>query len=269
MRLIYPHGLGDVIQALPSFARYAEKIGDTLEIGVLARLPACAEVLAGAPFVASVFAVADPWRDYEPRDTWDGYERGMIDLGKRHQALLVWTHRPTDALDPAWCKAYRVAQELGVAWEPQCPDLSHLERSDAFRRGCIDGMGFRRLVHESSGNPAKDVDLDRRAGDLVLPVEGESLAYHRGLCESAPWFIGVDSGPAHLASCNTADVTWVFSTTPIQQAIPLWRDVNVLVVGEQSEALVASWNAWRRANDAMVRYNVHVQIGAAVGGKSA
>jgi hypothetical protein len=261
MRLIFPHGLGDVIQALPSFRRLAEKCGEPLDVGVLARLPACAEVLDGAPYVKSLFAVADPWRDYEPRDTWQGYESGMLDLARRHGGTLVWTRRPDDPLDPRWCKAFRIADELGVEWQPERPDLSHLERGEDFRHGCIDGVRVRTVMHVSSGNPAKDValpDVALAPDEVVLPVEGRSLAYTWGLIQSAERFVGVDSGPAHLASCSDVlDVKWIFTTTPIEQAVPLWRPVRVLAPA----ALVERWFAWRRCNVAMSPHNAVEVVG--------
>lgn len=275
MRLLFPHGLGDVIQALPAFAALAQQRGEQLEVGVLERIPAARELLEAQPYVARVFGTRDPWRDFEPRDTWNGYRIGMAALEAEHGGQLVWTRPPRDPLDPAWCKALRIAQELGVEYAPAPPALGALWfATDAVRaRAEIDQRGKPSfvVVHGSAGNPSKDVDVEllrqiaapaKPSPSFAIPAGDASLAWHLGLLDRAAAFVGVDSGPAHLASCcPQTPVTWVFTETRVEQAIPLWRDVRVVVLGPRADELRRSWDRWSRANRHLVEYNVAIAEG--------
>lgn len=279
IRLLYPHGLGDVIQALPAFEAFARARGDTLDVGVLARIPAARDVLAAQPFVGNVFGIEDPWRDFEPRDTWAGYEIGIKAITEKHGGAMLRTAPPRDPLDPAWCKAYRVAQELGVEYAPVHPSLAKLWlHTDAVRaRTEIDERGrpIYAVLHGSAGNPSKDVEVSTlgevarlvgHAGPcFAVPVGSSSIAWHLGFIERAAQFVGVDSGPAHLASCTRTPVAWVFTRTPIEQAVPLFRPVTVVAIGDEAEVLVRRWERWSRANRHMVEHEVNVAIGESHG----
>lgn len=279
IRLLYPHGLGDVIQALPAFEMFARKRGEQLDVGVLERIPAAREILESQPYVGGVFGIKDPWRDFQPADTWAGYRVGMAAIEAEHGGKMLWTSPPRDPLDPAWCKAYRVAQELGVEYAPLAPTLARLWlHEDAVRsRTQIDELGkpIYAVVHGRAGNPTKDVDdatlaqvassLGHSAKCFPIPVGSSSLAWHLGLIERAALFVGVDSGPAHLASCTRTPVAWVFTRTPIEQAVPLFRPVRVVVLGDEADALVRRWERWADANRHLVEYPVEVAIGAVHG----
>lgn len=269
IRLVVPHGLGDLIQALPSLEALARRHGEQLDIGVLDRLPACRELLEAQPYVGRVFGTVDPWRDFTPPDTWEGYAAGMRFLADVHCGTLLRTAPPYDPTSRLVCKAARIADELGVPWEPVQPSLGRLWFApDAVRARTKldeDGKPLYVLAHGESGNPRKDVDwntlaayADSAAPVVRIPVPGASLAWHLGVMERAVAVIGVDSGPAHLASCTRTRVVWVFTETPIEQAIPLWRDVEVIVRGPRADELLASWEAWRRANASLVQFNVRV-----------
>lgn len=276
IRILFPHGLGDVIQALPAFATFAQKHGDTLDVGVLDRLPAAREVLEAQPYVARVFGIRDPWRDFSPRDTWAGYRVGMAAIEAEHGGRLLWTAPPRDPLDPAWCKAYRIAQELGVEYAPVPPSLGMLwSHCDAVRvRAELDQRGKPSfaVIHGESGNPTKDVSHDDLASivdalgvpgpRIPIPVGDSTLAWHLGLLDRAAAFVGVDSGPAHLASCcPQTPVTWVFTETRVEQAVPLWRNVGVVVLGPRADELRRSWDRWSRRNRHLVEYNVSIAEG--------
>lgn len=262
--VIFPHGFGDCIQAVPSLREYAKKIGSAIEVGVLERLPACCEVFEGLDFVARVFGVDDPWRDFQPRDTIQGYTLGMRVLEAKHGGRLVWTNPPQRATAPGWCKARRIADELGVDWRPENPWP---------QGGLLDALltGHAR-THGEAGNPPKNVTQEKLeaiaryfvgpdVGVLAIDTGGELCDLSRDL-RRASLFVGVDSGPAHLASCvDGLEVVWVFKTTPIQQAIPLWRDVRVVVVGPEQHAIVESWERWKAANASMVQHAVSVAKG--------
>lgn len=296
--LLFPHGLGDVIQALPSFERYAAKIGDRLTVGVLARLPACREALQGAPWCAGVLALSDPWNDFEPANTWDGYRAGVASIERDHPTgRYLTTARPCIATDPAWSKAVRIAMELGVDHTPTRPDLTHL---DAAERAAGDlwarlerPAGERlALIHGESGQPRKDVShavlrqtascafsfqttLRPGAPDLrpthsvPLPLRDEhgrarSLAFHAGALAAADLFVGIDSGPAHLASAVAANVLWVFTTTPVEQALPLYRPVSWLTLGPHRFDLAEGWGAWREANGSLCRHEALGTVGGGI-----
>lgn len=281
-----------MIQAIPSLARLARKRGERLDVGVLARIPACAEVLRGLPFIASTFPVADPWNDFAPANTWAGYQRGMRALDATHGGTLVWTSRPDLPTDPLWCKAARIADELGVEFDPsEAPTIAlggeNRDEGLMWAARKASGHAFA-IVHGSSGNPSKDVEPQVLAPIVVrhcraraesrgaafdgvqlasFPIKTEgvidSIDFHAGVLDGADAFVGVDSGPAHLASAIVRDVVWVFRSTPVQQAIPLWRDVRAVCVGPDADGLIASWQAWRTANRSLVRHEVLVEKGAA------
>lgn len=278
-RLIYPHGFGDVVQALPSFERLARREGP-LAIGVLRRLPACRDVLALAPWCSEVFDVGDPWRDYGNPDTWEGYGRGLAALLRENPgAEIVQTAPPSDWTSPLACKARRIADEFEVEWNPDRPTL-HLA---GYARGVAAAENLRCglplvAIHGTSGNPVKDVEpeaLGKLAADRMgnfgafrtvrLPIEArgeiQTVAFHAGFLSECDLFVGVDSGPAHLASIVCPRVVWVFTATPIAQAVPLWRDVEVVAAGPRADVTVEMWDAWRRANPTMVKYDVAVTKG--------
>lgn len=268
MKLLFPHGLGDVIQALPAFEALASKCGEQLDVGALSRLPACVEVLRAQPYVASTFGLDDPWNDFAPANTWMGFSLGMKSLQEQHEgATLMWTTPPYLESSRLWSKALRIAGELGVEIDPtQAPALGGLwSHEDAVAaRAEIDRRGATAfaVVHGTSGNPSKDVALDVLAEQVggvpacEIPVEGKSLAWHLGVIERASMFVGVDSGPAHLASCTRTPVVWAFATTPIEQAIPLWRDVRVVT----TLALARRWERWKRAHRSLVVNDVEVLV---------
>lgn len=280
-RVVFFHGLGDCIQALPALEAYARRVGDKLSIGTLRRLQPCAEVFRGCPFVESTFVVADPWHDFHPPDTWQGYRSGIDAMKVVYpDALVVEAKRPTDPRDAKWCKALRIADELGVGWHPVRPTL-HLE---GYTKGVAYAEDVRRArplvaLHDESGNPAKDVEIPTLAQiaksrlgfgqepwfvPLPVRIGGilQNLAFHAGFLSEVDLFVGVDSGPAHLASVVARRVVWVFTATPVEQAVPLWRDVEVVVAGPRADELAASWSAWKRANPTLVPHTVTLTKGS-------
>lgn len=284
--LLYPHGFGDVIQALPAFRAYAAEIGEPLRIGVLGRLPACREVLERRPFVREVFPLQDPWNDFEPANTWTGFQNARAAILARHiGALWVATTPPADPCDAALSKALRVAAELGVTVPASiAPEVrEHLDpaeyhRGQAYSWKRIEAGSRLAYVHGSSGQPGKDLRTDTLAhlarcsftretsphGDVtdrrptrveILPVlrsDGtpESVAFHLGALDEADLFVGIDSGPAHLASLSRTHVAWVFTSTPVAQAVPMHRKVLVYTSGPLRADLSLAYEAWCRRNPA-------------------
>lgn len=288
LALCFPHGWGDVLQALPSFRRLADTEGRKVSVGVLSRLPACAELLRGQPWCASTFGLPDPWNDFAPANTWEGYRRGMRTIYDAHPyAKPVLTRPPSDDTMPTMSKAARIAAELGVAYVPEnpIPDPSVLPGHDTrgfqyVRRLRLDKPGCSvAVIHGTSGNRFKDVDEARlteiahRHLDALgkphpwvivrFPVSDRDTcsfprpaAFHRSVVDHADLYVGVDSGPAHLASTSRTPVVWVFTSTPIAQAVPLWDRgavTNVCAIGPGRVNLLERWEAWRSANADLVR----------------
>lgn len=284
--LLYPHGFGDVIQALPAFRAYAVEIGEPLRIGVLARLPACREVLEHQPFVREVFDLQDPWNDFEPANTWAGFWNGRDSIMARHPgARWVATAPPADPCHATLAKALRVAAELGVTVSASiAPEVrEHLDQAERHRGQAhswkrMEAGSRLAYVHGSSGQPGKDLRTDtlahlarcsfsretsphanvhdRRPTRVeILPVmrsDGtpESVAFHLGALDEADLFVGIDSGPAHLASLCRTHVAWVFTSTPVAQAVPMHRKVLVYTSGPLRVDLSLAYEAWCRCNPA-------------------
>lgn len=272
--LLFPHGFGDVIQALPAFRAYAAKIGQPLDVGVLSRLPACREVLEHQPYVREVFGLPDPWNDFAPANTREGYGRGRAAIEMRHpEGFYVPTARPLSPLDVRMAKVFRVADELGVKLEDLSPAISpgldpaEVKAGRAWAReqhaeGCLFV-----LAHGASGNPAKDLEPRRLVEAVcrntphrfaVLPLKDQhgasrSVAFHWGAIDACDLFVGVDSGPAHLASTTRTPVLWAFTVTPIEQAIPLYREVSVVA----SRTLRDGWETWATENRAVLKHKVN------------
>lgn len=271
MRLLIPHGLGDIVQALPALKRYAEKTGP-LSLGVLNRLPGCSQLLSGFDWVEEVWTCNDPWNDFARPNTIEGYTDAMNYLGRLHNARPIWTRPPDDELDPRWSKAIRFADELGVEWWGDKPELP-----EAFTNLPAVNSGRARVaVHGDSGNPVKDTPVEalsmlamahsstNRTRTLPLTYEdGEPQPVMRQVrfIAACDLFVGIDSAPAHLASLTDTPVIWVFSSTPIQQAIPLYpREAETMVycVGPNRMALLESWQRWREANRGLVLGEIDV-----------
>lgn len=294
LRICYPHGWGDVLQALPSLRRLADMEGRKVSVGVMRRLPACAELLRGQPWCASTFDLPDPWNDFAPANTWEGYRRGMRAIYDAHpNARAILTRPPEHDDQPTVSKAVRIAAELGVPYvaENPVPDSAVLgasrDSTQAFiemRRIRLENPGCSiAVIHGASGNRVKDVTNERLAEIarhhlgamgkpwpwLVVPfplsdrescMVPRSVLFHRRVVDFADLYVGVDSGPAHLASTSTrTPVVWVFTATPIAQAVPLWkREAETLVcaLGPNRAALLDGWERWRRANADLVKWPI-------------
>lgn len=266
-RILFPHGLGDVVQAMPSLAAHAARVGP-LEVGVLDRLAGAKELLAERPYIARVFGLADPWNDFTPANTWPGYHKGMRTLAHDHApAKLIWTRPPADPLHPDVCKARRIATELGVPWTPTTTQLPAPDLSFALASPYA-------VVHGKSGNPIKDLpvyvlrEIARQRLGFDPPIQPMPLVGPDGaprplrdqlaMLRGAALFVGVDSGPAHLASVLGVETLWVFTETPVQQALPWWRpNVRACVIGHRATELLASWHAWIRENERTVPRPLH------------
>jgi hypothetical protein len=300
LRLLFPHGFGDVIQALPSFRRLALKTGRRLSLGLLRRLPACHEVVQNQPWCGGTFRIADPWNDFPPVDTWEGYRRGWDALARGYpDALPVLTKGPTSLLCRTVSKAVRIAAELGVPFESAnpIPNPDVLGTGFEVTKAMLYLGGVRReagsakavaVLHGTAGNRSKDVRPARleeiatetllRAGHpkrggiafVHLPVAKlgggtmpETVRFHHAVISKADLFVGVDSGPAHLASTTATRCVWVFTGTPVEQAIPLYARPNLsaLVLGPVREHLLARWGAWASANPDLVPGGLEVHDG--------
>lgn len=298
-RILFPHGFGDVIQALPSFRRLALKTGRRLEIGALRRLPACHELLDRQVWCARTFSVADVWNDFPPVNTWEGYRRGWDALCREHpDALPVFTRSPEPGLRTV-AKAVRIAAELGVPFvdENPIPDPEAIGDGYQSTKAWLYLAGQRRLqgvrsiavIHGSAGNRSKDVSRERLEGiakralaeagflrpygyvhvpisDIRGGTRPETVRFHRDVIAKADLFVGVDSGPAHLASTTATRCVWVFTATPVEQAIPLYArpGLSALVLGPCRDGLLARWRGWCSANPDLVPGGLVVEDGGAL-----
>jgi hypothetical protein len=195
-------------------------------------------------------------------------------------ATYVHTRRPTYVADPAWSKAVRVAVELGVDPTPTRPvlalDPAEVAAGDLWARLERPAGERLALIHGESGNPTKDVSGgalrflasaafafetslrpgapdDRPTHAVALPLRDpagavRSVAFHAGALAQSDLFVGIDSGPAHLASVVARNVLWVFTATPVEQALPLYRDIHFTTMGPHRFDLMKQWEGWRASN---------------------
>lgn len=287
VRIVFPHGLGDVVQAVPYLQRFSEDEGEGLEVFVMNRLPACRQVLSGQPFIDRVGRCLDPWNDANPPNTREGFDNCMDWMRRHHDAYPVYTRPPSALTDPRWSKSLRIASELGVDPKPERPTLPVDKAARAEGRAMVERFRDEMrcthvaLVHGHSGNPTKDVSrgtLDflartfftggrARLSTYALPLLDEErkpapLQVQIGAIEAADLFVGVDSGPAHIASATDTPVIWCFTATPVEQAVPLYKrnaETLVYTCGPLAEQLKARWEQWASHNGEHIHCAIEVR----------
>ena len=186
-RLLFPHGLGDNIQAIPAIRALAARYGP-VDIAVMYRIPAIAELWRTCPYVREVHLVEDPWRD-GPEQYPERYREAHGSLPGADW-IPVWTARPDSPTSPLVNKTLRICAELGVEWDGGGPSIDWLDSAEIMR-------GFRWakeqaadrcalvLVHGRSGNPPKDMTyaqiraVEGILGDLGLGDKPRILVWNK------------------------------------------------------------------------------------------
>ncbi|NOY53535.1 MAG: glycosyltransferase [Deltaproteobacteria bacterium] len=257
--LVSWHGLGDNVMLTPALRKFKERNPET-EITLLGLKrfgKTLRELLSGLPFIDEILPILpDAWNDFT--DYGGGVQAVCAEAesyakenGFDRMILLPTERKPGYRLH----KIFRFAEELGVDFE-KLEELQTIltvakearEKADSFLRGLPKPVV---VLHTKAGNSPKTLNPDqveevlrrfpdgtilefgRKSNERSVMIPENDMEFSKALIQRADRIVAIDSVVMHIAGALCRPLTAIFTTTPVQQAVPITMPVEI--VGEVNE----------------------------------
>lgn len=256
------HGLGDLVMLTAPLKQYAElHPADEINLFTLKRFGSTSvELLSGLPFIKSIYPILpDAWNDFP---SYQEGISGVLNFSKIYAKNLGF-----DAILPTMCsresmnefsifnnKMFRFAFDFNIKYTKRSQTKPTLTVSDEARKEVKEFLkkypGPHVVMHIQAGNSKKTLTYNHGSlisypwenfstfeiGENIEPMCDKHISlglppmeFTKALIDLCDYVIAIDSVVMHIAFALEKNIKAIFTSTPVIQVVPLWKDYSSFV----------------------------------------